>query len=265
MQKTQNVIFFQADENFTYAVNPGNLQVISEQVAVLKKWCFEYFDKLKLLATLVQTLLEELQENDEGHSFLQRINNLHLDLNKTMDQVGGMFFEFESKLLDFFVKIYFLETERSIKEAIEQSINQTNYQNRTTNDPGFEKEVSIASSVSELQNRTENLAKIEQLRSENTKLNEKLHEVLDEKEDVLLEKRVGFCLRFDENLSIFQEIEKELLNLRDDLQNQREAIDGVRAELEDASHKYRTINVDFENYRKSTEEENKVGFGFFKN
>uniref|UniRef100_A0A914C2W2 Uncharacterized protein n=1 Tax=Acrobeloides nanus TaxID=290746 RepID=A0A914C2W2_9BILA len=220
-----------ADNNFTYAVNTGDLKGIGEQVAVLKKWCLQYFDKLKLLTNLVQTLLEELQESDEGHSILQRINDLHLDLNKTIDQSGRIFVEFE-------------KTERNIQVAIEQSMNQTNYTNQTNQAPEveLEKDSSIAASVSELQIRNENLAKIEHLRTENTKLTERLHEIMDEKEEMVLEKN---------------QIEQELLALRDDLQNQREAIDVVRTELDEATQKQHIVTEDFDRYRQSTEEHNK--------
>lgn len=77
--------------------------------------------------------------------------------------------------------------------AIEQSMNQTNYTNQTNQAPEveLEKDSSIAASVSELQIRNENLAKIEQLRIENIKLTERLHEIMDEKEEMVLEKNVS--------------------------------------------------------------------------
>ena len=48
--------------------------------------------------------------------------------------------------------------------------------------------------------------------------------------------------------------------LRDDLQNQREAIDVVRTELDEATQKQHIVTEDFDRYRQSTEEHNKVGF-----
>lgn len=79
------------DNNFTYYA--GDLQGVSEQLAVLKKWCLQYFDKLKLIVEMVMTFLQELEHTDEENSMIKRLKELHLELN----QSAGFFMEFESK------------------------------------------------------------------------------------------------------------------------------------------------------------------------
>lgn len=59
---------------------------------VLKKWCFQYFEKLKLIVEMVMNFLQELEETNQDNSMVKRLKELHLELN----QSGGFFVEFES-------------------------------------------------------------------------------------------------------------------------------------------------------------------------
>lgn len=77
----------------------NNLATVVSRMNLLRQVCSELFGKLKGTAEFLENLLENILDGDdeEGRELLDKIKNIHLDLNKSMNEARELVREVESE------------------------------------------------------------------------------------------------------------------------------------------------------------------------
>ena len=57
-----------------------------ERMQVLRGVCGQLFDKLQGTAQFLQSILEHLGDSDEARDLIQKISEIHLELNRSMGE-----------------------------------------------------------------------------------------------------------------------------------------------------------------------------------